>query len=205
LFNTINAYAQSFLSSSASIYSVNYNNTKDFNYNNISKSLALAYQIDLENTKLSFYLGLRYYRETTNKNCVSFTKDGDRDIPSFFLDDINCEYNHFKRIQNLGFQMASGYKVFNYKSITFSIFAENNIILYERNQNVFDTTPNSPNTITRLPFGEYFKSWLEPYIFPTLSYVNGSLFANLGLSYGIQDLNFDKILFGLRMRFGINI
>lgn len=205
LFQIMGSYSQTYLSSSISAYSVNYKNTNDFNFNNISKSFALTYHIDLENTKISLYTGLRYYRETTNTNCVSFARGDDTAISSFFLDDLNCEYNHYRKFQNLGFQIAGGYKVLEHNSLTFSIFAENNFILYEKSQSVFNTTPNSPNTITRRPFGEHFKSWLEPYIIPTLSYVSGLFYTDLGLSYGARDFDFDKTLIGLRIRFGIKI
>ena len=204
-FQITGVFSQSYLSSSVSVYYSKYRSTNNFDYSNISKSLALTYLNDIENSKISFYTGLRYYREKTKTNCVSFSNELNLDFPSYFFDDVTCEYKRYSNIQNLSLQLAGGYRVLARNNFKFLVFIENNIIVYETSQNIYETTPNSPNVIDTRSFGDYFESWLEPYIIPTISFNSASLYTDLGLSYGVRDFNFDKTLLGLKISIGVRL
>lgn len=194
--------SQSYLSSTITFHFTNYQKTGDFDYNNFSRSVALVYRFEPDNAKFSFYSGFRYYSEKTKTNCISFIRNSDLPISSYFLDNLNCEYKRYINIENLSLQLAGGYRILAQRNIKFSVFFENNSIIYESINEVYGSTPNSPNIIDSGPFIKYFESWLESYIIPTLSYSMGLFNTDLGLSYGVRDFNFDKTLLGLRISIG---
>lgn len=200
-----NLYSQSYVSGSTSIYIVKYEEPSDFDFDNISSSYTIAFRHNFTKKGIIAYSGLRYFNEKTNSNCVSFNKEKDIPISSYHVDDQNCEYNHFRKTKNLGLQLGLGYKTIRLNNFNLYLNLENNIILSERKQHVFETTEISPNVVDHPAYNKGLTSFMELYFGPLLNYTIEQFYLEIGYQYGMRDFKTDKILNRLKLSIGIEL